>query len=211
MSDQKPLFILFVNSILSTKLVNLIEIGKINAIIYCPKTILLKIKKIFTKHTKGNFKILELDLPYTSITFDLLFTSKTFWDTIDNVNTNIYIIYNPRGLSLTFQMNNKQPKPFFILPFISHPETKDSKILIKTNPVIFDELLTQGFLFYIKPIFAKRCIKYFSKAKILKIRERLQMDNNEHVERLVFTKFYMYFYHYMLELEDSPIINRLHI
>jgi len=194
---SKPLLILFVNSVLSNKLVKLIEIGKFNAIIYCPNTILLNIKKIFSKNSVGNFRIFELDLPFTSITFDLLFTSKTFWDNIDNVNRNIYVIYNPRALSLSFQIKATQLEEFFILPLIS--DAKDAQNLIHTNPSIFDELLTQGFLFYIKPKFAKKCIKYFSKDKILKIREDLFMLNNEYVKRLVFTRFYMYFYHYMLD------------
>lgn len=193
----KPLFVLFINSSLSTKLVALIETGKINAIIYCPNVLILKIKKIFTKKTLGNFKIFELNLPFNSITFNLLFTSRNFWDNIDNTNLNIYVVYNPLALSLTFQILAKQPKPFFIYPLKQPTITKK---LIHENPSIFDELLPTGFLFYIKPKFAKKTIKNFSKKNILTIRENLNMKNNEYIKRLTFVPFYMFFYHNMLEL-----------
>lgn len=193
----KPLFIIFVNSVLSTKLVQLIEIGKINAIIYCPNVLSLKIKKIMSIKSEGKFKIINLNLPFNSITFNLLLTSKNFWDTIDNNNLNIYVIHNPKALNLSFQINKNQKKPFFILPLKPH---KEGNKLIWKNPSIFDELLTTGFMFYIKPKFAKKTINHFTKKNILNVRKKLKMNNNEYIERLPFTPFYMYFYHNMLEL-----------
>ena len=76
--QHTPLFVLFINSTLSIKLVKLIEIGKINAIIYCPNVLLLNIKKIFSKQMKGKFKILPLNLPYNSDTFNIFLTSIMF-------------------------------------------------------------------------------------------------------------------------------------
>ena len=90
MTSDRPLFILFINSVISLKIIELVEVGRINAIIYCPNTLSLKIKKLFSKKMVGNFRINELNLPFTPIMFDLLLTSKTFWDNIDNENTNIY-------------------------------------------------------------------------------------------------------------------------
>lgn len=194
--NNTPLFILFIDSVLSTKIVSLIENGKINAIIYCSYRLLLKIKKIFSKKTIGKFQIFVLNLPFNITTFNLLFTSKNFWDNINSNNSNLYIVHNPKVLSLQINIKNSI-KPFYISPLIPH---KNSKQLIWENPSIFDEIISQGFLLYIKPKFAKKTIKYLSKNNILTIRKKFKMQNNEYIERLPFIPFYMYFYHNMIDL-----------
>ena len=86
--------------------------------------------------------------------------------------------------------------------------------MIIKNPSIVDEIISQGFLFYINNKFAKKTIKHFTKKHILNIRKELKMQNNEHIERQDFTPFYMYFFHNMIHLgfqsppKSPPQINR---
>ena len=193
-----PLFIIFVNSNLSTKLVNLILQGKIHALIYSPYPISLKLKKVFLKSSPQSFfKIIDLNIPYNYITFNLLLTSKSFWDNIPSNYLNLFVLYNPRALALSFLLKNKYSKPFFIIPFKKN--TNINKLIMK-NPSLVDEQLAQGFLFYINNKFAKKTIKNFSKKQLLNIRKEYKMQNNEHVERNYITPFYLYFTHNLLNL-----------
>ena len=193
-----PLFVIFVNTSLSIKLVELLTIGKINAIIYCPNALMLNIKKIFSKKMDGKFQIYPLNLPYNFNTFNIFLTSKPFWDNINQEYENIYILHNPRNLSLNITLNTI--KQFYILPFI--PNTNINK-LIWENPSISDEIISQGFIFYIKRKFAIKTLKYFSKNNILTLRRKLNMSNTEHIERQPITPFYMYFHHYMLSIDNN--------
>ncbi len=191
----KPLFIIFVTSTISTKLVSLIKNGIINIIIYAHSSLLLQIKKIFSNKMKGEFKIYPLDLPFNFTTFNIFLTSKSFWDNIDQKHENIYILNNPKNLPLTINILNHD-KLFYILSFTNDNLHK----LIWENPVISDEILAQGFILFIKNKFAKKTLKYFSKNNILTIRKKLNMLNTEHIERQVLIPFYIYFYHYMLSI-----------
>lgn len=195
---SKPLFVLFVNSSLSTKLVQLIEQGIIHARIYSPNILSIQIKKIFTKHTKGNFQIFDCNLPYNFDTFNFILTSNTFWDTLPTDYSHIYILYNPKAFSLQINFKELQQLPFNIIP--CQQKLPNVHNLLKTNPTIFDEIIKQsGFLLYINYNFAKRTLKYYTKTKILQIREKFEMSNNEAIKRQTFLPFYMYFYHHMID------------
>lgn len=188
-----PLFIIFIDSVISSKLVKLIEDGKIHCIIFTYPS--LKLKKIFSKFTKGQFQIKECDLPFNFHTFNILLTSKSFWDNIDNKHSHLYILYNPKALGMEINLQSKN-KPFFIHSF----EHTDINKFIRENPSISDEAISKGFIAFINIKFAKQTIKNFTKTHILNIRKELKMQNTEHIERQVFTPFYLYFYHNMIRL-----------
>lgn len=202
--SSPPLFIIFVDTTISIKLINLIEQGIIHAIIYTHPAIALILKKIFGKIIKGKFQIQECNLPFTFNTFNILLTSRTFWDNIDNNYPNLYILYNPKALGMQINLKTKK-NPFFIIPLektnINIPlEKTNINKLIWENPSLSDETIAKGFIVFIKNKFAKNTIEKFTKTHILNIRKKLKMKNNEHIERQVFTPFYIYFYHNMLEL-----------
>lgn len=192
-----PLFIIFLNSNISIKLINLIKIGKIHAIIYCSEQLTLKVKKVFSTITKSFYQIHNLNLPFTYISFNFILTSKSFWDSIPLKYSNIFVLYNPKGLALSFNLKYKYETPFFLIPMDININLKE---LIRTNTSLLDEVLQQGFFFYINNKFGKNTIKYFTKKQILNNRKINKMLNNEFIERSPFTSFYLYFIHYSLEL-----------
>lgn len=197
----KPLFIIFVNTNLSIKLVNQIMNGNIHAYIYAPPNIGLKLKRIFSKKTdpKSFFKIIDYPMPFNIPVFNILFTSKSFWDNIPTNYSKVFVLYNPLSLGLTINFSNILKKN---IPFGMIPMTPDFNFdeKINENPSLIDEVLVKGFLFYINSNYAKNAIKRISKKIILNIRKEFKMKNNEHIERLSITPFYLYFYYYKFSL-----------
>ena len=199
MISTKPLFIIFVNSNLSKNLVELILSGKIHAHIYTLSQILQNLKKIFVNKTseESNFKLIPCDLPYNLYTFNILLTSKNFWDNIPTNYKNIFVLYNPKGLKLNIGIKNKYDIPFTLFPL--KPCNNLNELYFK-NPSIIDENLIDGFLFYVQNKLARDTIKNCSKKNILSIRKEHNMTNNETIERQNYTSFYLYFWHYMINL-----------
>lgn len=193
---HKPLFLIFVNTNISTKLIQQILNGTIHAYIYCPPNIGLLMRQAFAKNSSNSFfKIIPLRTMFSYDFFNILFTSKSFWDNIPNNYGKIFVLYNPRNLALTINYSNiiKKKIPFGMLPMKELNFTK----AIKENPSLIDEELSQGFLFYIKAKYAKKVLEKFKKSHILSVRKQLKLNNNEHIERLSITPFYLYFYHFM--------------
>ena len=114
---------------------------------------------------------------------------------------NIYVLFNPKNLTKNITIiSNNNPKPFYIDSFA--PNIKIHEIISK-NPSISDEILSQGFILFLKKRFAQKTLKYFSKNNILTLRRKLNMSNTEHIERQPITPFYMYFHHYMLSIDNN--------
>lgn len=195
---MNPLFILFINTTLSPRIVELIKIGKLDGYIYAHSHLILQLKKTFSKCSIGSFKIIECNIPYNNISFNFMLTSNTFWDTIPNYYQDIYVLYNPRLLHLNIELRKKQEKPFYLIILDKNPINIQG--LIFKNPIIIDELISKGFLFYIKHKFVKNTIKSFTKKNILTIRKELKIKNNEEIKRQHFISFYMYFFHRMIDL-----------
>lgn len=190
------LFIIFVTTNLSKKLVDLILQGKIHAHIYSLTPISLKIKKMFSKHSNGNFRIYDLNMPYNFITFNFLLLSKSFWDNIPKEYQNIFILFNPKGLTLSIEFNPKTIEQFHFFNLTD----QNLNLLIKENPSLVDEEINNGFFFYINHYFAKKTLKTITKTNILNIRKKFKMNNTEHIERQNMVPFYHYFYHNMITM-----------
>ena len=194
-----PFFVIFVNSNLSTKLVNQIIEGSIHSYIYAPTPICQRLKKIFVKSKPNSFyRIIECNMAYHFTTFNFLLSSKSFWDNIPIKYERIFVLFNPRCLALTINFKSiiQSKIPFSLIPM----KPCDIKKLMQENPSLIDEQIMLGFLFYIKNKFARQTIQRFTKNHILSVRKEHKMQNNEHIERLNITPFYLYFYHRMLNL-----------
>ena len=170
--------------------------GKIHAYIYTLTPIAQKIKQLFKGHSKANIKLIECDLPYNLFTFNILLTSKNFWDNIPSIYTNLFVLYNPKGLKINIALKDKYNIPFTLYPL----KTCNTMELYVKNPLVIDEHLQEGFLFHIQNKFAKYTIQKCTKSKILSIRKEYKMLNNESIERQKFISFYLYFWHYMIDL-----------
>ena len=195
-----PFFILFIDTNVSVKLIQLIKMGKIHAYIYTNNIIAMRLKKIFSEKVSKNayFRIIVYQIPFNPITFNFLLTSKSFWDNIPIKYSNIFLMHNPKVMNLHIALKDKYDKPFFIIPIVKGKV--DIEKLIKENPSVVDENLTFGFLLYVNNKFARQTIRQCTKKKILEIRKQFNMQNNEHIERQFITPFYLYFYHQMLDL-----------
>ena len=194
---MQPLFIIFIDTNISINLINLILHGKIHGYIYTNKQIILQLKKnFFSKKTKSNFKFFEYNMPFNLDIFSIILTSNSFWDNIPSDYTNLYVLYNPQGLHLNIKLKKTYEKPFFFIPMIKY---NFSKMLIE-DPYFIDEQISKGFIFYINNKFAKKTIQRFTKKNILDIRNKCNMQHNEHIIRQHITPFYHYFIHNMINL-----------
>lgn len=199
---NKPLFLIFVNTTLSYKLINQIIKGFIDAYIYTTPELALQLKKVFITKMSNNsrLKIIPTTLPFSYDYFNVTLTSRSFWDNIPINYSTVFVLYNPRSLALTINFANilKNKLPFGLIPMV---KDFNFDVNIRDNPAIIDEQMGQGFLFYINSKYARNTIKRFKKSNILNIRKRFNMKNNEHIERLNLTPFYLYFYHFMQSLD----------
>ena len=195
---EKPLFVIFLTNNMSVKLIEQIKKGLIDAYIFTPPILGLKIKKEFQSQTSPNsfYKIIPQVLPLNISSFHILFTSRNFWDQLPINRKRIFVLFNPKNLSFTINFKNiiLQKKPFQLIPLqtkliISHE--------IENQPFKIDEMLTEGIFFYVERKLINKVLGRASKKFILSFRKEHKMLNNEHIERLPIIPFYLYFYHYM--------------
>lgn len=201
---KQPLFLIFVNTKLSSKLIEQIKKGVLHAYIYTSPSFGLQLKKIFSTNMnpKSKIKIIITGLPFNYEYFNIFFTSNSLWDNIPNNYSRVFALYNPRAVGLNINLGKiiENKLPFGL---ISLTPNINFHIIIRDNPAIVDEQLSRGFLFYITSKYARKSLSKFKKSHILSIRKRLNMKNNEHIERLPITPFYLYFYHFMQSLDYS--------
>ena len=189
---MRSLYILFISSGFSKKLHDKILEGKIDALIFCKTPSLMTIKKRFQDKSKGYFKIVPFDLPYTMDTFNYVLTSKSFWDQIDPKYHRTVIVHNPHNINLEIKVKNH--KKFRFYPF------SNQRIDFTKFPILDPLQTNMGFIVCIERKFAINTITRFAKKNIVSLRKELKMDNTEDLERSFSTPFYSYFYHYYLTL-----------